>query len=90
MPSSSSSFDGGGAIGGGNNRLQSALLVGGGAGAGATALAAWAAAGASDRGDVTYCRFVTVLDLLAANSGGGAVSRFCLCFWFCSARLSVC
>ena len=56
------------AAGGG---VQSALLVGGGPGAGATALAAWAAAEASARGDVDYVRFVTVLDLLAMGGGGG-------------------
>lgn len=56
-----------------NSRVKSMLLVGQGAGAGSTALAAWAAAEASSvRGDIDFCRFVTVLDLIAASGGASA------------------
>jgi vesicle-fusing ATPase len=57
-------------------RLQSLLLVGAGnGGAGATALAAWAAAEASSKGSSDYVRFVTSLDVLSAESGGGDEAR---------------
>jgi SpoVK/Ycf46/Vps4 family AAA+-type ATPase len=58
-------------------RLQSLLLVGGGGngGAGATALAAWAAAEASSCGYSDYVRFVTSLDVLSSESGGGDEAR---------------
>eukprot|EP00978_Attheya_sp_CCMP212_P034345 scaffold143509_cov51-Attheya_sp.AAC.1 len=58
-------------------RLQSLLLVGAGGngGAGATALAAWAAAGASSSGTADYVRFITALDLLSGEKGGGEEAR---------------
>lgn len=58
-------------------RLQSLLLVGAGGngGAGATALAAWAAVEASTNGASDYVRFVTALDVLSAESGGGDEAR---------------
>ena len=58
-------------------RLQSLLLVGAGGngGAGATALAAWTAADASASGASDYVRFVTALDVLSAESGGGDEAR---------------
>lgn len=58
-------------------RLQSLLLVGAGGngGAGATALAAWAAAQASSNGASDYVRFVTALDVLSSESGGGDEAR---------------
>lgn len=53
-------------------RLESLLLVGAGnnGGAGATALAAWAAAQASTTG-TDYVRLITALDLIVAGEGGG-------------------
>ncbi|KAL7483632.1 hypothetical protein ACHAW6_009276 [Cyclotella cf. meneghiniana] len=56
-------------------QLHSLLLVGGGAGAGSTALAAWAAAEASVSGRADYVRFITALDILTAESGGGDKAR---------------
>jgi vesicle-fusing ATPase len=58
-------------------RLQSLLVVGAGGngGAGATALAAWAAAQASLKGSADYVRFITALDLLSAEGGGGDEAR---------------
>ena len=52
-------------------RLESLLVVGGGnsGGAGATALAAWAAAGSSASG-ADYVRFITALDLITSSEGG--------------------
>jgi vesicle-fusing ATPase len=52
-------------------RLQSMLVVGAGGngGAGATALACWAAVDASNRGEADYVRLVTSLDLLSAGGG---------------------
>jgi hypothetical protein len=54
-------------------QLQSMLLVGAGgnAGAGAKALACWAAVDASNCGEADYVRLVTSLDLLSADGGGG-------------------
>ena len=48
-------------------RLQSTLLVGAGAGAGVTALAAWAAVEASEGGTTDFTRMVTAVDLLGAG-----------------------
>ncbi|KAL3785167.1 hypothetical protein HJC23_013833 [Cyclotella cryptica] len=56
-------------------QLHSLLLVGGGAGAGSTALAAWAAAEASMSGRADYVRFITALDILTAEGGGGDEAR---------------
>ncbi len=58
-------------------RLQSLLLVGAGGngGAGVTAVAAWAAAQASANGSSDYVRFVTALDVLSSESGGGDEAR---------------
>jgi vesicle-fusing ATPase len=58
-------------------RLQSLLLVGAGGngGTGATALAAWAAAESSVKGDADFVRFITALDLLAGEGGGGDEAR---------------
>jgi vesicle-fusing ATPase len=58
-------------------RLQSLLLVGAGGngGTGATALAAWAAAETSVKGDADFVRFITALDLLAGEGGGGDEAR---------------
>jgi DNA polymerase III delta prime subunit len=52
-------------------QLQSMLVVGAGGngGAGATALACWAAVDASNRGEADYVRLVTSLDLLSAGGG---------------------
>ena len=57
-------------------RLESLLLVGAGniGGAGATALAAWAAAQASASG-TDYVRLITALDLIAGEGGGGDEAR---------------
>jgi AAA+ lid domain len=57
-------------------RLESVLLVGAGnrGGAGATALAAWAAAKASSSG-TDYVRFITALDLITGEGGGGDETR---------------
>lgn len=57
----------------GTPRLHSLLLVGGGfnGGAGATALAAWAAAQASSAG-TDYVRFISALDLLGGNNNDEA------------------
>jgi vesicle-fusing ATPase len=56
--------------------LQSMIIVGAGnnKGAGATALACWAAAQASSRGDANYVRLVTSLDLLTSGGSGGEES----------------
>lgn len=56
--------------------LQSMLVVGAGSnnGAGATALASWAASQASARGDANYVRLVTSLDLLTSGGSGGEES----------------
>jgi DNA replication protein DnaC len=51
-------------------RLRSLLLVGSG-GAGATALAAWAATQASINGFSEYTRLITDLDLLTGDGGAG-------------------
>jgi len=62
-------------------RLQSLLLVGAGGngGAGATALAAWAANQASTNGTADYVRFLTALDLISGADGkvggGGEEAR---------------
>ena len=56
-------------------QLHSMLLVGGGQGAGTTALASWAAARASLNGWSDYVRFVTALDILSAEGGGGDEAR---------------
>lgn len=58
-------------------QVQSLLLVGAGGngGAGVTALAAWAASGASVRGDSDYVRFVTALDLMTDGAGSGDGAR---------------
>jgi len=58
-------------------RFQSLLLVGAGGngGAGATALAAYAASGASTSGAADYVRFITALDLLSGEGGGGEEAR---------------
>ena len=58
-------------------RFQSLLLVGAGGrgGAGATALAAYAAADASDSGAFDFVRFITALDLLSGEGGGGDEAR---------------
>lgn len=55
-------------------RHQSLLLVGGGnnGGSGATALAAWAAAEASQQGRSEYVRFITAVDVLAGEGGDSA------------------
>jgi hypothetical protein len=57
--------------------LQSLLLVGAGSsgGAGATALASWAAAEASAKGEANYVRLVTSLDLLTSGAGGDESAR---------------
>ena len=57
-------------------RLDSLLLVGAGdrGGAGATALAAWAAAKASSTG-TDYVRFITALDLITGTGGSGDEAR---------------
>ncbi|CAJ1945629.1 unnamed protein product [Cylindrotheca closterium] len=47
--------------------LQSMLVVGRGQGTGTTALACWAAAQASSKGDANYVRLVTSLDLLSSS-----------------------
>lgn len=58
-------------------QVQSLLIVGAGGngGAGVTALAAHAAAGASERGGTDYVRFVTALDLMTDSAGGGDGAR---------------
>ena len=56
-------------------QLHSLLLVGGGAGAGVTALAANAAVEASVAGNSDYVRFITALDVLTSESGGGDEAR---------------
>lgn len=57
-------------------RLQSLLLVGAGGngGAGATALAAWAAAESSVKGTSDYVRFITALDLVGGNDESRAAA----------------
>jgi len=57
-------------------RLESLLIVGAGnnGGAGATALAAWAASEASAKG-IDYVRLITALDLITAESVGGEEAR---------------
>jgi SpoVK/Ycf46/Vps4 family AAA+-type ATPase len=59
-----------------SSRLESLLLVGAGGsgGAGSTALAAWAAAEASATG-TDYVRFITALDLISSEGGGGEEAR---------------
>lgn len=44
-------------------------------GAGATALAGWAAAESSSNGNSDYVRFITALDILTAEGGGGDEAR---------------
>ena len=44
-------------------------------GAGATALASWAAAESSINGNSDYVRFITALDILTAEGGGGDEAR---------------
>lgn len=58
-------------------RLQSLLLVGAGGkgGAGATALAAWAAARASSKGHADYVRLITAIDLLTGEGAAGDEAR---------------
>jgi len=59
-------------------RLHSMLIVGGnvaGGGAGATALASWAAAESSINGHSDFVRFITALDILSAQGGGGDEAR---------------
>lgn len=60
----------------GSSRLESLLVVGAGnnGGAGATALAAWAAAQASSSG-TDYVRLITALDLISGEGGGGDEAR---------------
>ena len=56
------------------SKLQSLLLVGAenNKGAGATALACWAAAQASAKGDANYVRLITSLDLLTSSASGSS------------------
>jgi SpoVK/Ycf46/Vps4 family AAA+-type ATPase len=58
-------------------RIESMLVIGAGrnGGAGATALAAWAATGASNNGVTDYVRFITALDLLSGSDGGSEAAR---------------
>lgn len=56
-------------------QLHSLLLVGGGSGAGSTALASKAALDASIIGHSDYVRFITALDILTAEGGGGDEAR---------------
>ena len=56
-------------------QLHSLLLVGGGSGAGSTALASKAALEASVAGHSDYVRFITALDILTAEGGGGDEAR---------------
>lgn len=58
-------------------KLESMMLVGSSVngGSGATALACWAAAQASARGEASYVRLVTSLDLLTSGGGGDEAAR---------------
>ena len=58
-----------------SSQLHSLLLVGSGAGAGSTSLAAKAAVNASATGNSDYVRFITALDVLTAEGGGGDEAR---------------
>lgn len=68
--------------------LQSLLVVGtGGGGTGATALACWAAADASQREEANYVRMISSLDLLVDGGGGSEDARAaCLIDKFTEAR----
>lgn len=58
-------------------KVQSLILVGAGGngGAGATALAAWAASDASTRGRYDHIRFITAVDLITHSEGGSEEGR---------------
>jgi hypothetical protein len=56
-------------------QLHSLMLVGGGAGAGSTALACKVALESSTVGHFDFVRFVTALDILTAEGGGGDEAR---------------
>lgn len=69
-------------------RVQSMLLVGAGGngGSGVTALAAWGAAEASEKGFADYVRFVTSLDLLGDGRGGDEARAAALIDQFAEAK----
>ena len=69
-------------------KLESMMLVGSvpNGGSGATALACWAAVGASSRGDANYVRLITALDLLTTGGGDESARAAALTEKFAEAR----
>jgi vesicle-fusing ATPase len=59
-------------VGGSNNQYAGNVLAGG---AGCSALASWAGSEASNNGYSDFVRFVTALDILTAEGGGGDEAR---------------
>jgi hypothetical protein len=74
-----------------SSMLQSLLLVGDGykGGAGATALACWAASQASEHGEADYVRLITSLDILTSGGGDESARARALVEQFTEAALLV-